>query len=39
MSAISDLGSDACVAELIDQDTGSWNVQLIQNSFLPFEAQ
>nr|POF07458.1 hypothetical protein CFP56_20149 [Quercus suber] len=39
MSAILGLGSDACVAELIDQTTGSWDVQLLQNSFLPFEAQ
>ncbi|KAL4652573.1 hypothetical protein ACB092_01G242000 [Castanea dentata] len=38
VSAILGLASDACVAELIHQAMGNWDVQLIQNCFLPFES-
>ena len=39
ISPISSLGSEATVAELIDQASGCWNSRVIDDSFLHFEAQ
>ena len=33
------LGVEARVSELIDQDTSSWNLELIRGIFLPHEAE
>ena len=33
------LSADAKVADLIDADSGWWNVYLLESCFLPFEAQ
>ena len=38
-SSFSGLGRDIGVVELIHQVTGSWHVNLMENSFFPFEAQ
>lgn len=39
VSPISGLGSEATVAKLIDQASGCWKSRVIEESFLPFEAQ
>ena len=39
VSSFSGLGRDIGVVELIHQVTGSWHVNLMENSFFPFEAQ